>query len=65
MEAEEKTVAELQKIGKPFAVILNSASPSSAEAENLAMELEEKYKAPVALVNCLEQFPLWMEYASL
>lgn len=54
VEAEEKTVAELQKIGKPFAIILNSASPSSAEAESLAMELEEKYKAPVALVNCLE-----------
>lgn len=54
IEAEEKTAAELKSIGKPFAVILNSKDPSSAEAEELALELEKKYDAPVALVNCLE-----------
>ena len=35
-------------------MILNSAKPDSAEAEALALELERKYSAPVALVNCLE-----------
>ncbi len=54
IEAEEKVVAELRKIGKPFVIILNSAVPESKEAELLAMELENKYKVPVALVNCLE-----------
>ena len=52
--AEERAAAELSALGKPYAVILNSAKPDSAEAEALALELERKYSAPVALVNCLE-----------
>ncbi|MBQ7827508.1 MAG: stage IV sporulation protein A [Clostridia bacterium] len=52
--AEERVVRELSELGKPFAVILNSAKPDSPEAEELAISLEEKYGAPVALVNCLE-----------
>lgn len=51
---EERVARELNEIGKPFAVILNSAKPDSEEAVQLAMKLEEKYRAPVALVNCLE-----------
>ncbi len=51
---EERVAAELTELGKPFAIILNSARPDSDEAVKLAMRLEEKYKAPVALVNCLE-----------
>ncbi len=50
--AEERTVAELKKCKKPFAIILNSSRPESAEAHALARELEEKYSSPVALVNC-------------
>ncbi len=53
-EAEERVASELSELGKPFAVILNSAHPESEEAVELAVMLEEKYKAPVALVNCLE-----------
>ncbi len=52
--AEERVARELTELGKPFAVILNSAKPDSPEAEELALPLEEKYAAPVALVNCLE-----------
>lgn len=54
IEAEERVARELSAIGKPFAVILNSAKPDAPEAEALALSLEEKYGAPVALVNCLE-----------
>lgn len=54
IEAEERIVKELREIGKPFAIILNSANPASENTRNLALELEEKYKAPVALVSCLE-----------
>ncbi|MBE6559966.1 MAG: stage IV sporulation protein A [Ruminococcaceae bacterium] len=54
VEAEERTAREMHAIGKPFAVILNSANPDSPEAEALAMELEKKYRAPVALLSCLE-----------
>ncbi len=52
--AEERVVAELKEIGKPFAIVLNSAHPDAEESIALAYELEEKYQAPVALVNCLE-----------
>jgi len=53
-EAEERVAKELTTLKKPFAIILNSAYPGSEEAINLAYELEKKYEAPVALVNCLE-----------
>ncbi len=54
VSAEERVVKELKEMGKPFAMILNSANPSSEKSIALAYELEEKYSAPVALVNCLE-----------
>ncbi len=54
LPAEERVVSELKSIGKPFAIVLNSADPSSDKAVALAYELEEKYKAPVALVSCIE-----------
>ncbi|MBE6589760.1 MAG: stage IV sporulation protein A [Ruminococcaceae bacterium] len=54
VEAEERIVKELKALGKPFAVILNSAYPASENALSLALELEEKYGVPVALVSCLE-----------
>lgn len=54
VEAEERVVRELREIGKPFALILNSADPTSQKAVSLAYELEAKYKAPVALVSCMD-----------
>lgn len=54
VEAEERIVRELKELGKPFAVILNSARPESETSRTLALELEEKYGVPVALVSCLE-----------
>ena len=54
VEAEQRIVGELKALGKPFAIVLNSASPSNEKSVELAYELEEKYQAPVALVNCLE-----------
>ncbi|MBO4869389.1 MAG: stage IV sporulation protein A [Clostridia bacterium] len=52
--AEEKTAAELKKYGKPFVVILNCADTRDPQSNALAYELEEKYGAPVALVNCTQ-----------
>ncbi|MBQ8311390.1 MAG: stage IV sporulation protein A [Clostridia bacterium] len=54
VEAEERIVKEMRELGKPFAVILNSARPDSESARALAYELEEKYGVPVALVSCLD-----------
>ncbi len=52
-EAEARIVAELKALGKPFAVILNSSDPQSESSRALALELEERYGVPVALVSCL------------
>ncbi len=54
IEAEERIVRELKALGKPFAVILNSARPQSDDAIALAYELESKYEVPVALVSCID-----------
>ena len=53
-EAEERAARELKALGKPFAVVLNSAHPNAEETVVLGEALEEKYGVPVALVNCLE-----------
>ena len=53
-EAEARVASELRAANKPFVVVLNSANPESEKAHALAYELEEKYGAPVALINCLE-----------
>ena len=54
VEAEQRVVSELRAIGKPFAIVLNSLDPSNEKSIALGEELEKKYGAPVALVNCLE-----------
>lgn len=51
--AEARVASELKEISKPFVIVLNSAHPESPDAIALALELEKKYQAPVALVNCL------------
>ncbi|MBR6806752.1 MAG: stage IV sporulation protein A [Clostridia bacterium] len=52
IEAEERCVRELKEIGKPFVLILNSSKPESTESEALAVELENKYSVPTALLSC-------------
>ncbi|MBQ9197910.1 MAG: stage IV sporulation protein A [Clostridia bacterium] len=52
--AEEQLVKELKKLGKPFAMVLNSASPESREAKDLRAALSEKYDVPVTLLSAKE-----------
>jgi len=52
--AEERVIGELQEIGKPFALVINSARPDSAEARALRETLSEKYGVSCLCVNCLE-----------
>lgn len=51
-EAEEKTIMELKKLGKPFVVLLNSSRPYSDETNKLASELAGKYRVTVLPINC-------------
>ncbi len=53
-EAEERVINELQELGKPFIVLLNSLSPYSKECIDVCNNLAKKYKVSVLPVNCLE-----------
>lgn len=50
-EAEKRVVEELQSIGKPFIVILNSTHPTLPDTENLANSLKEQYQVPVLPIS--------------
>lgn len=50
--AQERTVQELKRIGKPFVIILNSQRPYQEETENYAKELSKRYDSTVIPVNC-------------
>ena len=54
VEAEERVVSELKALGKPFVILLNSATPRSAETLSLRDALEDKYAVPVMLLNVKE-----------
>lgn len=54
VEAEERVIGELKALGKPFVILLNSASPRQAETLALRDSLEEKYAVPVMLLNVKE-----------
>ena len=52
MEAEERTIQEINQIGKPYVIVLNSKKPYSEETARLTGELQEKYQTAVVPVNC-------------
>ena len=53
LEAEERVIRELQEIGKPFLVLLNSADPRGSRAASIAAEVGEKFGVSCLPVNCL------------
>lgn len=54
IEAEERTVAELKNLGKPFLILLNSEKPYSEPVTTEAAALQEKYGVAVLPVNCAQ-----------
>jgi len=51
-EAEERVIRELQEIGKPFIVLLNSSQPEGERAHSIASEIAQTYQVKCAPVNC-------------
>lgn len=49
--AEERVVQELQELGKPFCILLNSAHPEDAHTQAMASALQEKYGVITEAVN--------------
>ena len=51
-EAEGKTIRELQGLGKPFIVLVNSKKPYGDDAKKVMEELEQEYGVKALPVNC-------------
>ncbi|MEG1857616.1 MAG: stage IV sporulation protein A, partial [Pseudoflavonifractor sp.] len=54
LEAEERVISELKELGKPFLVVLNSASPKSDRARSIQAEITERHDVTCIVANCLE-----------
>ena len=50
--AEQRTIAELKKYGKPFLIVLNTNKPYSDMTRMLAKQLQEAYDVAVLPMNC-------------
>ena len=51
VEAEETVINELNEIGKPYIVLLNSVNPGADSTLELAGKLKTKYNVPVLPIN--------------
>lgn len=51
VKAEERVIAELTEVGKPFIMVINSVQPHHTETEALRDELAEKYDIPVVCMS--------------
>ncbi|WP_134698956.1 stage IV sporulation protein A [Ammoniphilus sp. YIM 78166] len=49
--AEERVIAELKEVGKPFIIVVNSVHPERKEAQDLRLQLMEKYDVPVLVMS--------------
>lgn len=54
LEAEERVIRELQELGKPFVVLLNSDMPQSDRAQAVSRDIASRYGVNCVAVNCLE-----------
>ena len=52
VEAEEKAISELQQIGKPFIVIVNSVRPYAMETQNICKQIESSHDVKCLSFNC-------------
>jgi stage IV sporulation protein A len=52
--AEERVAAELEKINKPYVILLNTTAPDSPETLALAAQMEQKYGRAVLPVSCVD-----------
>ena len=50
--AEQRTVAELKKYGKPFLIVLNTNKPYSDSTRMLAKQMQDTYAVAVLPMNC-------------
>lgn len=54
IQAEDEAIENLQKINKPFLVIVNTTKPYSQEAIQIANEISQKHNVVAMPVNCMQ-----------
>lgn len=52
--AEERIASEMQELGKPYAIVMNTKKVNAEETKALCVALSEKYGVPVIAKNALE-----------
>ena len=52
IDAEERTIKEMEETGKPYVIVLNCERPYSVETQELRDELQRIYGRPVIALNC-------------
>jgi len=53
LEAEERVVAELKELDKPFVIVLNSVDPFSVETRALSEKMQAEYDVSVVAVDAM------------
>ena len=54
VEAERRTIKQLQATGKPFVIILNTSTPEEENVRKMADNMKNEYQAPVLVMNVNE-----------
>ena len=54
IEAEQRVIAELKEIGKPFSVVVNSVEPNSPLAQSVCQEISQQHNVTCITANCME-----------
>ena len=54
VEAEGRVIEELKEMGKPFIILLNTATPYSEGTQMQREEMEKRYNVPVMAVNAAQ-----------
>lgn len=54
LEAERRTIKQLQATGKPFVIILNTTSPEDNQVKKLVDNMRNEYETPVIAMNVNE-----------
>lgn len=52
--AEQRVIEELEKIGKPYVILLNSTTPQAESVQALAKQMERQYGRAVLPVSCVD-----------
>lgn len=53
LDAEARVITELQALGKPFIIVVNSTDPDGPVAQTLKAELSDRYGVTCEAVDCL------------